>query len=311
MAFVTFNIEKIHNMTSLRGRSIHNKMKKLDGSEHIPASHDNIQFLQRNQHLAMNDKHAYTSVQELLEKYPMETYNANPVPAVELVLGASSEFHDGMTPKEEAQYFRDQLEWAKQYYKKDGMLLQADVHYTEDTPHMHLIFAPLRERITYQTQPKLDAAGNKIPKKSNNPKAQVKYEREKVLDEQGNPVIKKKKMSWSAKGFQGNKVKMAKARDSQAEFMQAKGWDLERGKSHYFDFISGKTTKEEYYQNRKNSDDRRNCTKWKQAESDRLDRKLDAQNIDLSIQMPDLADIFNHHDFENIQVKKITNKLKP
>jgi hypothetical protein len=310
MDYVTFNIEKIHNMTSLRARSIHNQMKKLDGSEHIPASHDNLQFLHRNKHDSRpNYKNAYTATQLLLKKYPMEKNNEYQVPAVELVLGASSEFHKGMSEEDEQKYFKDQLAWAKQYYKKDGMLLQADIHYTEDTPHMHLIFAPLRERITYQTQPKRDAAGNKIEKKSNNKKAQVRYERENVLDDQGNPLIKKRKMSWSANAFQGNKVKMAKARDSQAEFMQAKGWDLERGKSHYFDFISGKTTKEEYYQNRKNSDDRRNCTKWKQAESDRLDRKIDASKIIINDAMPNLADIFDHH-FQDIQVKKIINNPK-
>jgi len=299
MNYVTFNIEKIHNLSSLLGRSVHNSMKKRDGTDHIPASHDNLQNLDRNFH----NGNAYDSINKLIAETPFENHKSKTqVPAVELVLGASSGFHKGMTPEEETKYFQDQLDWATKYYADSGKVVQADIHYTEDTPHMHLIFAPIRERITYQTQPKLDAAGNKIPKKSNNPDAQVKYEREKVLDEQGQPIIKKKKWAWSAKGFQGNKTKMAKARDSQAEYMQAKGWDLKRGKSNYFDFISGKIDKDTYITNRRKSDDHKNCTQFKQ-------HKLDGIKQALNDVLPDLRPIFDYAN-EGVQVKRIKNSPK-
>ena len=300
MNYVTFNIEKIHNLASLLGRSVHNSMKKRDGTDHIPASHDNLQNLDRNFH---GDGNAYDSINKLIAETPFENHKSKTqVPAVELVLGASSGFHKGMSQEEEQKYFQDQLDWATKYYADSGKVVQADIHYTEDTPHMHLIFAPIRERITYQTQPKLDAQGNKIPKKSNNPDAQVKYEREKVLDEQGQPIIKKKKWAWSAKGFQGNKTKMAKARDAQAEYMQAKGWDLNRGKSHYFDFISGKIDKDTYITNRRKSDDHKNCTQFKQ-------HKLDGIKQALNDVLPDLRPIFDKAD-EGVQVKRIVNTPK-
>lgn len=68
----------------------------------------------------------------------------NGVQVCELLFSASPTFFDGKTQDEIRQYFTDCYEWACSEYGKDN-IISAMVHLDEDTPHMHLCFAPIVE----------------------------------------------------------------------------------------------------------------------------------------------------------------------
>ena len=308
MSFTTLNIEKIHDMNSLIGRTNHNKLENLDGSIHVPKSHS--PNYDARKHLNTHKGNAYKKIKELLKQYPADSHT-DQVPAVEIVMSASPDWFVDKSKEEIDGMLLEQLRWAKDFYKDDGTLVQYDIHYTETTPHIQAIFAPIRHRHTYKTQQARttdDEFGEKIIANEkqliHNPKAQIRYKRENVLDADGNKIIKKTTIAWSAKNFQGNKTKMAQSRDSQAEWLQAKGYDLDRGASHWWDFISGKTTKEQYLTNRKNSDDGINCTDYidKQiAKAIKLEKHIDGLSQtkkiltgEIKTLIPPLADIFNN-----------------
>jgi len=299
-AKLTFNVEKIHDMSSLNGATSHNSLKTLDGEQHIPSSHFNLD----RQKLNIHKGNAYKTILKMKEKVPFPK-NKNTNPAVEIVLAASPEWYLDKNSKEITQMLMKQVEWAKEFYKDDGLLVQYDIHYTESTPHVQLIFAPVSTKITYKTELDLDADGNKQIKNANqlkiNPNAQVKYKRKQVIQDDGTKVIKKVEKSWSSDKFQGGKWKMANARTSQYEFMKAEGYDLERGATNFYDYMDGKISKEDYLTKVKESDDGIGCTAFlnKQIKAaTQLEKHIDGLKVTKAllqgeIEIPKLEDFFN------------------
>jgi hypothetical protein len=117
------------------------------------------------------------------------------VKVVEIVLGASHEyFNPKFTPETEQEEWRQaNLEWAKEYYKGRGIIVDGQVHRDERSDHWHIMFVPKTTKLDKKT-------GKTLP-------------------------------TFSAKEFMGNKVEMNKARTSHADAMAKFG--LRRGRNYF------------------------------------------------------------------------------
>ena len=189
--FATINIQKIKTDSELEARYKHNRRRgKVSSNVQISQIH-------RNKHSKHNiserSKSMFRQVQGNRMKAGANQMRSTSVKAVELVLGASSEYFEGKTEEEIIEWGRTQIEWAKEYYKDRGKLLGFDLHLDETTPHIHLIFAPIVKNMDKKTG--------------------------KMLE------------TYSAKEFQGSKAEMNRMRSSHAEANEKHG--LERGKDYF------------------------------------------------------------------------------
>jgi hypothetical protein len=189
--FATFNISKIKTSQELRARYKHNRrIGKI--SKNVNQQNMNLNHHGKNDIAEFSEKQ-FRRVQAMRTHAGANLLRKNTVPAVELVLGASSEFFIDKSEKEIIAWGKTQIDWAKEYYKDRGKYLGFDFHLDEKTPHIHIMFAPIVSKLDKKTGKQLD--------------------------------------SYSAKEFVGNKSEMNRARTSHAEANEYYG--LVRGKNYH------------------------------------------------------------------------------
>jgi len=189
--FATFNIQKIKTSQELRARYKHNRrIGKI--SKNVNQQNMNLNHHGKN-NIAEFSEQQFRRVQAMRTHAGANLLRKNTVPAVELVLGASSEFFLDKSKDEIIAWGKTQIDWAKEYYKDRGKYLGFDFHLDEKSPHVHIMFAPIVSKMDKKTGKQLD--------------------------------------SYSAKEFVGNKAEMNRARTAHAEANEYYG--LVRGKNYH------------------------------------------------------------------------------
>lgn len=165
------------------------------------------------------------SVSDVLEAEGVKENRASVV-LVTTVYSASPEWFEQHTKAEAEAYFETCLDYER---KTKGTPINAVVHWDEKTPHMHVATVPVVAVQDTRAVPVVvkDKDGNELTDEDGNPvyeryakgksKGQVKYRREKVFDDDGNPVMH---VGLSAKTVFGNRVAMSKR---QTEFYEVCG----------------------------------------------------------------------------------------
>jgi len=91
----------------------------------------------------------FNSFEEALELYRKklpEKIRKNAVHAIEVLITASPEALEKMTKKEQIRYFNESVKWAETVLGGRENLLSACIHRDEATPHLHIIFMPLKDK---------------------------------------------------------------------------------------------------------------------------------------------------------------------
>lgn len=165
------------------------------------------------------------SISDVLEAEGVKENRASVV-LVTTVYSASPEWFEQHTKAEAEAYFETCLDYER---KTKGTPINAVVHWDEKTPHMHVATVPVVAVQDTHAVPVVmrDDDGNEVTDEDGNPvyeryakgksKGQVKYRREKVFDENGDPVMH---VGLSAKTVFGNRVAMSKR---QTEFYEVCG----------------------------------------------------------------------------------------
>lgn len=89
---------------------------------------------------------SYDEALEIYKKQLPEKIRKNAVHAVEILITASPEILQKMTFQEQKNYFNQSLAWAEKQLGGRENLLSACIHRDEATPHLHMIFMPLKEK---------------------------------------------------------------------------------------------------------------------------------------------------------------------
>lgn len=89
---------------------------------------------------------SYDEALEIYKKQLPEKVRKNAVHAVEILITASPEILQKMTFQEQKNYFNQSLAWAEKQLGGRENLLSACIHRDEATPHLHMIFMPLKEK---------------------------------------------------------------------------------------------------------------------------------------------------------------------
>ena len=84
------------------------------------------------------------SIKEAISKAGITKYRKDAITCLDAVYTASPEFFKNKTTEDITQYFKDCLQFHKQEY--GDYVVNAVIHYDEDTPHMHVMSVPLTER---------------------------------------------------------------------------------------------------------------------------------------------------------------------
>lgn len=165
------------------------------------------------------------SISDVLEAEGVKENRASVV-LVTTVYSASPEWFEQHTKAEAEAYFETCLDYER---KTKGTPINAVVHWDEKTPHMHVATVPVVAVQDTRAVPIVmrDDDGNEVTDEDGNPvyeryakgksKGQVKYRREKVFDDNGDPVMH---VGLSAKTVFGNRVAMSKR---QTEFYEVCG----------------------------------------------------------------------------------------
>lgn len=139
--FATFNIQKIKTIQELNNRHRHNSRKCINSNEDIDESkiHLNIS----------NDIDAYSvvsrrikEINEIRKEKGTRSLRSDTVPAVEVSLGASSDFWKDASENEKLEWLDTNLKWLNDYYKDSGKIVRWDYHLDETNPHIHAIIIP-------------------------------------------------------------------------------------------------------------------------------------------------------------------------
>ena len=181
-------------MAELAGRCSHNYRENISANVKQELVHKNRYSKRRNPLKLF--KNTWNKVQGARVSAGARKMRNTTVQAVELVLGASSEFFEGKSQNEIDEWVKLNVAWAGEYYKGRGKIAGFALHMDEATPHLHILMAPITRK------------------------------RDKTTG--------KSLLVYSAKEFVGNKSEMNRARSSHAEAMQTK-YPLERGRNYYKD----------------------------------------------------------------------------
>jgi hypothetical protein len=145
MNHYVLRVEKVHSASELKGRA-----------GHIQRQQGEREYLDNES--TADDTHLLggTSEEQTLamwrEDLP-DSYRKDAVLAGEIVVGGSPAWFEGASREEQDAYFRDALEWVKERHGEEN-ILTAYVHRDEATPHMHVMFTPIRERETDEGETK-------------------------------------------------------------------------------------------------------------------------------------------------------------
>jgi len=144
--FLTFNVQKIKSMDGVRAASNHNlRLGNFGKNVDSDLTKDNLS-------VGIGDATPYDSIKRLWkevgeqrEQLGVKKLREDTNRAVEIIVGASSEFFEDLTRKQKVEFFQDQLAWLQKEYADKGQLVSAVVHFDEPAaaPHLQAIFAPI------------------------------------------------------------------------------------------------------------------------------------------------------------------------
>jgi len=149
--FLTFNVRKIKNWSDVKATSNHNlRIGNFGKNVDSDLTADNLSY-------SIGDATPYDSIRRLWKEVGEQREQLGAIPlrnttnkAVEIIVGASSEFFDNLSPKQTKQFFIDQMNWLRKEYAGKGTLVSAVVHMDEPAaaPHMQAVFAPIKNKAT-------------------------------------------------------------------------------------------------------------------------------------------------------------------
>jgi hypothetical protein len=144
--YLTFNIEKHKTWGEVRAASNHNlRLGNYGNNVDKNLSTNNITLVSST-NPADDIEHIWNDVVKQRKELKMRQMNDRlTVKGVEMIVGASAEFFDGKSPKQIEEFFRDQLDWLKEYYGDRSQIVHAVVHLDEPgaAPHLQVLFAPI------------------------------------------------------------------------------------------------------------------------------------------------------------------------
>ncbi|HIO43645.1 MAG TPA: hypothetical protein EYN33_06485 [Gammaproteobacteria bacterium] len=139
--FATINIKKMGTWSVLKRRLEHNN--RVNGA----LKNDDPRLMHLNEYGSMdsyeNINNLYESINKERVSNGVRLMRQDTVPAVELVLGASKDFFNGKSEDFIQDWKKVQLDWARDYYKERGEIMDIAFHRSERTPHLHITFAPV------------------------------------------------------------------------------------------------------------------------------------------------------------------------
>ena len=139
--FATINIKKMGTWSVLKRRLEHNN--RVNGA----LKNDDQRLMHLNEYGSMdsyeNINNLYESINKERVSNGVRLMRKDTVPAVELVLGASKDFFNGKSEDFIQDWKKVQLDWARDYYKERGEIMDIAFHRSERTPHLHITFAPV------------------------------------------------------------------------------------------------------------------------------------------------------------------------
>lgn len=135
-------------------------------------------------------------------------------------------------PKKVYEYFKESYEFVSNIVGKEN-IVYAGVHLDEDTPHMHIYWLPVVNKVKRKVF-ETDENGKRITKEITDKKGITKNVPIQKRDENGNLVykIEKGKFLDSDQFWKqlGGKASYAKIQDEYNNFITSKGFNLDRGK---------------------------------------------------------------------------------
>lgn len=140
-SFAIVRTQKIKNLAELAGRSRHNSRTAEKGTEH--ASSPGPRF-GGGIHLLAGENDTVAMWHEKLAERSIDPkrLRKDSVKAVEMVLTASGDWFNNATDKERWEWARRSLSFAAEKFGADN-ILSAHLHDDEETPHLHILAAPL------------------------------------------------------------------------------------------------------------------------------------------------------------------------
>ena len=132
--FCILRFQKIKSAIAVRRALKHNS--RINQPENANPEKSNL-----NQYF-----NSYDEALEIYKKQLPEKVRKNAVHAVEILITASPEILQKMTFQEQKNYFNQSLAWAEKQLGGRENLLSACIHRDEATPHLHMIFMPLKEK---------------------------------------------------------------------------------------------------------------------------------------------------------------------
>lgn len=134
-------------------------------------------------------------------------------------------------PEKVKDFFKDSYNFLEELVGKDN-IVYAEVHYDEDTPHMHFYFMPIVDEVRRKVF-ETDSNGNIIYREGIDKKGNKKMYPVQKKDENGKNILKIEKgkflncdQFWKALG---GKVSYAKIQDDYNKYITEKGYKLFRG----------------------------------------------------------------------------------
>ena len=134
-------------------------------------------------------------------------------------------------PEKVKNFFKDSYNFSEELVGKDN-IVYAEVHYDEDTPHMHFYFMPIVDEVRRKVF-ETDSTGNIIYREGIDKKGNKKMYPVQKKDENGKNILKIEKgkflncdQFWKALG---GKVSYAKIQDDYNKYITEKGCKLFRG----------------------------------------------------------------------------------
>ena len=138
--------------------------------------------------------------------------------------------HDDI-PEKVKDFFKDSYNFLEELVGKDN-IVYAEVHYDEDTPHMHFYFMPIVDEVRRKVF-ETDSNGNIIYREGIDKKGNKKMYPVQKKDENGKNIFKVEQgkflncdQFWKALG---GKVSYAKIQDDYNKYITEKGYKLFRG----------------------------------------------------------------------------------
>ncbi|KGQ34996.1 hypothetical protein JP35_11510 [Gallibacterium anatis] len=135
----TIRLQKIKSISQAKRAQAHNfRLHKKLSNVDYGKTDENVYLVGQNEDLTLQF--------ELLRqqyKFKFDAQRQNMFD--EFVISASPEFFKGKSKEQTIDYFQKHIDFLKrEYFKVNGSIISAVIHFDEKTPHMHLIASPSR-----------------------------------------------------------------------------------------------------------------------------------------------------------------------